>query len=83
MSDSTQDINSIKDKNAEKLIGNILEIELEAISVNPFQPRTNFNEEALRELAGSIRELGVIQPITVRKMEGNQFPVFFQLLRHT
>ncbi len=73
LSDSTQDINSIKDKNAEKLIGNILEIELEAISVNPFQPRTNFNEEALRELAGSIRELGVIQPITVRKMEGNQF----------
>lgn len=73
LSDSAQDINSIKDKDADKLIGNILEIELEAISVNPFQPRTNFNEEALRELAGSIRELGVIQPITVRKMEGNQF----------
>ncbi|MGA9271165.1 MAG: ParB/RepB/Spo0J family partition protein [Lutimonas sp.] len=73
LSDSAQDINSIKDKDADKLIGNILEIELEAIEVNPFQPRTNFNEEALRELAGSIRELGVIQPITVRKMEGNQF----------
>ena len=73
LSDSAQDINSIKDKDADKLIGNILEIELEAISVNPFQPRTNFNEEALKELAGSIRELGVIQPITVRKMEGNQF----------
>jgi ParB family chromosome partitioning protein len=73
LSDSAQDINSVKDKDADKLIGNILEIELEAISVNPFQPRTNFNEEALRELAGSIRELGVIQPITVRKMEGNQF----------
>ena len=73
LSDSAQDINSIKDKDADKLIGNILEIELEAIAVNPFQPRTNFNEEALKELAGSIRELGVIQPITVRKMEGNQF----------
>ena len=73
LSDSAQDITSVKDKDAEKLIGNILEIELDAISVNPFQPRTNFNEEALRELAGSIRELGVIQPITVRKMEGNQF----------
>ena len=73
LSDSALDINSVKDKDAEKLIGNILEIELDTISVNPFQPRTNFNEEALRELAGSIRELGVIQPITVRKMEGNQF----------
>lgn len=73
LSDSAQDINSVKDKDADKLIGNILEIELDAIAVNPFQPRTNFNEEALRELAGSIRELGVIQPITVRKLEGNQF----------
>jgi len=73
LSDSAQDINSVRDKDAEKLIGNILEIDLEAISVNPFQPRTNFNEEELRELAGSIRELGVIQPITVRKMEGNTF----------
>lgn len=73
LNDSAEDITSVRDKNAEKLVGNILEIELEAIAVNPFQPRTNFNEEALKELAGSIRELGVIQPITVRKMEGNQF----------
>lgn len=73
LSDSKEDITSIQDKNAEKLVGNILEIELDAITVNPFQPRTNFNEEALKELAGSIRELGVIQPITVRKLEGNKF----------
>ncbi len=73
LSDTKEDITSIQDKNAEKLVGNILEIELEAITVNPFQPRTNFNEEALKELAGSIRELGVIQPITVRKLEGNKF----------
>ncbi len=73
LKDDTQDIMSVKDKNADKLIGNIIEIELEAITENPFQPRTNFNEEALRELASSIRELGVIQPITVRKLEGNQF----------
>jgi len=73
LSDTKEDITSIQDKNAEKLVGNILEIELDAISVNPFQPRTNFNEEALKELAGSIRELGVIQPITVRKLEGNKF----------
>jgi len=73
LSDSAHDINSIQDKNASKLVGNIVEIELEAIALNPFQPRTNFNEEALRELASSIRELGVIQPITVRKQEGNRF----------
>ncbi len=73
LKDTEEDIISAKDKNADKLIGNIVEIEMEAIEVNPYQPRTNFNEEALRELASSIKELGVIQPITVRKLEGNQF----------
>ncbi|MCK5677297.1 MAG: ParB/RepB/Spo0J family partition protein [Flavobacteriaceae bacterium] len=73
LNDTSEDIVSVKDKNADKLVGNIIEIELEAIQQNPYQPRTNFNEVALRELANSIRELGVIQPITVRKLEGNQF----------
>ena len=67
------DITSASDKNADKVVGNIIEIELDFIDVNPYQPRTYFNEEALRELASSIKELGVIQPITVRKLEGNQF----------
>ncbi len=67
------DIMSVKDKNADKVVGNILEIDVQAIKENPFQPRTNFKEEELQELAASIRELGVIQPITVRKLEGNQF----------
>ncbi|MFK8059728.1 MAG: ParB/RepB/Spo0J family partition protein [Polaribacter sp.] len=66
-------INSASDKNADKVVGNIIEIELELIDVNPYQPRTYFDEEALRELASSIRELGVIQPITVRKLDGNKF----------
>lgn len=69
----TPNINSAKDKNADKVVGNIIEIELDLIDVNPYQPRTYFDEEALRELASSIRELGVIQPITVRKLEGNKF----------
>ncbi len=73
LNDTSEDIVSVKDKNADKLVGNIIEIELESIQQNPYQPRTNFNEVALRELANSIRELGVIQPITVRKLEGNQF----------
>lgn len=66
-------INSASDKNADKLIGSIIEIELSLIDVNPFQPRTYFDEESLIELGNSIKELGVIQPITVRKMDGNQF----------
>ena len=69
----TPNINSASDKNAVKVVGSIIEIELDLIDVNPFQPRTYFNEEALRELANSIKELGVIQPITVRKLEGNKF----------
>ncbi len=67
------DINSATDKNADKLVGSIVEIELNNIEVNPYQPRTYFDEEALSELASSIKELGVIQPITVRKLEGNKF----------
>ncbi len=73
LNDSREDILSAKDVNTGNLIGSIIEIELNEIEVNPFQPRTNFSEEALRELAGSIRELGVIQPITVRKLDGNRF----------
>ena len=73
LKNSAEDIQSIKDRNADKVVGTIVEIELSSIEVNPYQPRTYFNEEDLRELASSIRELGVIQPITVRKLVGNKF----------
>jgi ParB family chromosome partitioning protein len=73
LKESNSDISSANDKNADAIVGNIMEIELDKIEVNPFQPRTHFNEEAIQELASSIRELGVIQPITVRKLDGNQF----------
>jgi ParB family chromosome partitioning protein len=43
------------------------------IEVNPFQPRTSFDEGALDELAQSIKQLGVIQPVTVRKLESGVF----------
>ena len=69
----TAEITSASDKNADKVVGNIIEIDLNLIEVNPYQPRTYFDEEALRELASSIRELGVIQPITVRKLAENKF----------
>ncbi len=51
------------------------EIEVEKIDLNPYQPRTHFNEEALQELSDSIQKLGVIQPITVRALDGR-----FQLI---
>jgi len=73
LKENTATINSANDKDADKVVGNIIEIDLETIEVNPFQPRSYFNEEALRELASSIKELGVIQPITVRKLENNNF----------
>ena len=73
LKDPDNDINSAEDKNADKVVGNIVELDIESIEVNPFQPRTNFNEETLRELASSIRELGVIQPITVRKLAFNKY----------
>lgn len=73
LKDPSNDIQSVQDKNADKVIGNIIELELDAIEVNPFQPRTNFSEESLLELASSIRELGIIQPITVRKSGFNKY----------
>ena len=69
----TEDIQSASDTNADKLIGNILELPLDQVTENPYQPRTVFNEEALNELASSIRELGVIQPITVRKIAAQKY----------
>lgn len=73
LKDPENDIKSVEDKNADKVVGNIIELELDAIEINPFQPRTNFNEEALQELSTSIKELGVIQPITVRKLDYNKY----------
>lgn len=61
---------SASDKGAEKLVGNILDIDLKKIKTNPYQPRTNFDKNALEDLVKSISVLGVIQPITVRKIDG-------------
>lgn len=73
LKDPDNDIKSVSDKNADQVVGHIVELELDSIEMNPFQPRTSFNEETLRELASSIRELGVIQPITVRKIDFNKY----------
>lgn len=73
LKDPENDIKSASDKNADKVVGNIIELDLEHIEVNPFQPRSNFNDDTLKELATSIKELGVIQPITVRKLGFNKY----------
>jgi ParB family transcriptional regulator, chromosome partitioning protein len=73
LKDPSNDIKSMDDKNADKVVGNIIELELDVIEINPFQPRSHFDAEALNQLASSIRELGVIQPITVRKQAFNKF----------
>ena len=53
--------------------GTMNSIPLEEIEVNPFQPRTHFDQEALQELADSIKVQGIIQPITVRKLSKNKY----------
>ena len=55
------------------LVASISEIAIEEIQINPFQPRVNFEKEKIYELAESIKELGIIQPITVRKLGYNKF----------
>src|SRR5688572_25098093 len=50
------------------LVGSVSNIALDHIEANPFQPRTNFEQQALNELSASIKEQGIIQPVTVRKL---------------
>jgi ParB family chromosome partitioning protein len=57
-----------KDISGNYVVGAIAEIAIEKIEANPFQPRDTFNDEELSELAISIREQGIIQPLTVRKL---------------
>lgn len=73
LKDPENDIKSVKDTHADQVVGNIIELDIDCIEINPFQPRSNFNEDALRELATSIQELGLIQPITVRKIDFNHY----------
>jgi len=54
-------------------LGSINEIKIAEIEVNPFQPRTDFDEQALAELADSIKLQGLIQPITVRRVNAHKY----------
>lgn len=55
------------------VVGNVSNIPLKHIEANPFQPRTHFEEEALQELADSLKQHGIIQPVAVRKMGYDKF----------
>jgi ParB family chromosome partitioning protein len=63
------------DENIKKISfkGSIINLPLNQIEINPFQPRTQFNPETLNQLASSISELGIIQPITVRRLKHNSY----------
>ncbi|MRM82597.1 ParB/RepB/Spo0J family partition protein [Riemerella anatipestifer] len=67
-------INTATDEGAKQIMGSIVEINIEDIYPNPNQPRTYFDEDALNQLAQSIKNLGVIQPITLRK-DGAKFEI--------
>ena len=66
------DITSKTEGNS-SVVGSISTIKMDSISTNPFQPRTEFDKEKLEELAHSIETLGIIQPITVRKLGNDKY----------
>ncbi len=68
LENANTDITTNNSEGAVKVSGAVANIEISTIEANPFQPRTHFEEYALNELAASISEHGIIQPITVRKL---------------
>jgi ParB family chromosome partitioning protein len=66
-------IEGVEKEVLEKKVEPNLQIPVDAIDGNPHQPRTRFDEEALNELASSIRQLGIVQPLTVREVPGGRY----------
>ena len=64
----------------QEVIGKIIQLDINEIEINPLQPRSNFSETLIEELASSIKSLGLIQPITVRKIESNKFQLISDLI---
>lgn len=63
----------IDEASAKTTIDLINEIEIEKIETNPYQPRQEFDDELISELSESIKQVGIIQPITVRKIDDNKY----------
>lgn len=72
LASSSTDITS-SDISDASVLGSVAMLSISSIEVNPFNPRTHFEEDALNELAESIAEHGIIQPLTVRKMGRNKY----------
>ncbi len=61
--------------NSTKESASIIEVDIADIEANPWQPRTTFDEEKLSELAASIKEIGIIQPLTLRKTKRGKYQI--------
>jgi ParB family chromosome partitioning protein len=66
-------IEGVEKEVLEKKVEANLQIAIESIEANPFQPRTRFDEQAMEELASSIKQLGIVQPLTVRETGGGRY----------
>lgn len=77
LADSTTDVTSKYENETKKaaLVGNVAMINIASIEANPFNPRIEFEKEGLTELAASIKELGIIQPLTVRKLGNDKYQI--------
>ncbi len=73
LTNSDTDVLAETKEGREALVGSVAELDIASIEANPFQPRNEFEKEALEELSESIKELGIIQPVTVRKMGKGKF----------
>ncbi len=65
--------NNVSSTSGVNSLGSVNEIKLSEIEVNPFQPRTDFDEQAMADLADSIKLQGLIQPITVRRVHAHKY----------
>jgi ParB family chromosome partitioning protein len=66
-------IEGVEKEVLEKKVEANLSISVDSIDANPFQPRTNFDEQSLEELASSIKKLGIVQPLTVRETGNGRY----------
>lgn len=73
LENQSTDVTNDSSRESNAALGAVSEIDISIIEANPFQPRIEFNAEYLKELAQSIKELGIIQPVTVRKIGYNKY----------
>ena len=69
-------IDGVEKEVLEKKVEANLDISVDSIDANPFQPRTSFDEQSLEELATSIKKLGIVQPLTVRETGDGQISAY-------